>query len=151
MHEYWRSCHLSDCASSCRIPVQATEPGEAKVIQKPASAEANRLLFELEQEFDLMRLRARREILEHEEMHLAEEQESLRNDLRLTAASSIGPSEAPAKNGWMRGWWRAVATRVAIWRLKLRREGLAEEARRLVLLEGDIEFALRLRRRGSPS
>jgi hypothetical protein len=119
--------------------------------QEPVNAEANRFLFELEQQFDLMRLKARREILEQEEMHLAEEQESLRNDLKLPVASSVGASEAPATNGWMRGWWRAVATRVAIWRLKLRREGLAEEARRLVLLEGDIEFALRLRRRGSRS
>jgi hypothetical protein len=119
--------------------------------QEPVNAEANRFLFELEQQFDLMRLKARREILEQEEMHLAEEQESLRNDLKLPVASYVGASEAPATNGWMRGWWRAVATRVAIWRLKLRREGLAEEARRLVLLEGDIEFALRLRRRGSRS
>ena len=119
--------------------------------QEPVNAEANLFLFELEQQFDLMRLRARREILEQEEMHLAEEQESLRNDLKLPVASSVGASETPATNGWMRGWWRAVATRVAIWRLKLRREGLAEEARRLVLLEGDIEFALRLRRKGSRS
>jgi hypothetical protein len=117
--------------------------------QEAVNAEANRFLFELEQEFDLRRLKARREILEREEMHLAEEQESLRNDLKLTVASSVGPSEAPAKNGWMKGWWRAAATRVTIWWLKLRREGLAEEASRLVLLEGDIEFALRLRRRGS--
>ena len=119
--------------------------------QEPVNAEANRFLFELEQQFDLMRLKARRETLEQEEMHLAEEQESLRNDLKLPVASSVGASEAPATNGWMRGWWRAVATRVAIWWLKLRREGLAEEAHRLVLLEGDIEFALRLRRRGSHS
>jgi hypothetical protein len=119
--------------------------------QEPVNAEANRFLFELEQQFDLMRLKARRETLEQEEMHLAEKQESLRNDLKLPVASSVGPSEVPAKTSWMRGWWRAVATRVAIWWLKLRREGLAEEARRLVLLEGDIEFALRLRRRGSHS
>jgi hypothetical protein len=119
--------------------------------QEPVNAEANRFLFELEQQFDLMRLKARRETLEQEEMHLAEKQESLRNDLKLPVASSVGPSEAPAKTSWMRGWWRAVATLVAIWWLKLRREGLAEEARRLVLLEGDIEFALRLRRRGSHS
>ena len=119
--------------------------------QEPVNAEANLFLFELEQQFDLMRLKARREILEQEEMHLAEMQESLRNDLKLPVASSVEPTEAPAKTGWLRGWWHAVATRVAIWRLKLRREGLSEEARRLVLLEGDIEFALRLRRRGSRS
>jgi hypothetical protein len=117
--------------------------------QEPVNAEANRFLFELEQNFDLMRLRARRTTLEQEETHLAEEQESLRDVLRLPVASSIGPSEAPAENGLMRGWRRAVATRVAIWRLEIRRVGLAGEIRRLALLEEDIEFAQRLRRRRS--
>ena len=117
--------------------------------QESVNAEANRFLFELEQNFDLMRLRARRTILEQEETHLAEEQESLRNDLRLPVDFSVRPSETPAVNGWMKGWWRAVATRAAIWRLGIRRAGLAEEMRRLVLLERDIEFALRLRRRQS--
>ena len=119
--------------------------------QEPVNAEANRFLFELEQEFDLMRLRARRASLEQEETRLAEEQEFLRNDLRPPVTSTVGPSESPADNGWMRGWWHAVATRVAVWRLELRRVGLAEEVRRLVLLEGDIEFALRLKRRRSRS
>ena len=114
--------------------------------QEPINAEANRFLFELEEEFDLMRLRARRALLEQEETHLAQEQESLRNDLGLSVASSAGASEAHAENGRRRGWWHAVATRVAIWRLGLRRKGLAEEVRRLALLEGDIEFALRLRK-----
>jgi hypothetical protein len=119
--------------------------------QEAVNAEANRFLFELEQEFDLMRLRARRASLEQEEMRLAEEQESLRNDLRPPVTSTVGPSESPADNGWMRGWWHAVATRVAVWRLEFRRVGLAEEVRRLELLEGDIEFALRLKRRRSRS
>jgi hypothetical protein len=111
------------------------------------NAEASRFLFELEQEFDLMRLKVRRASLEQEDMHLAEEQESLRNDLRPPVAFPIGPSAAPAGNGRIRWWWRAAATRVAIWQLGIRREGLAEELRRLALLEGDIEFARRLRKR----
>ena len=119
--------------------------------QEAVNAEANRFLFELEQEFDLMRLRARRASLEQEEMRLAEEQESPRNDLRPPVTSTLGPSESPADDGWIRGWWQAVATRVAIWRLEFRRVGLAEEVRRLALLEGDIEFALRLKRRGPRS
>ena len=118
-------------------------------IQDSVNVEANRFLFELEQEFDLMRLRARRALLEQEETHLAEEQEYLRNDLGLSVASSAGASETHAGNGRRRGWWHAAATRVAIWRLGIRRKGLADEVRRLVLLEGDIEFALRLRRRPS--
>ena len=117
--------------------------------QEPVNAEANRFLFELEQEFDLMRLRARRTTLEQEETRLAEEQESLRSHLRLPVDTSIRSSVVPAGNGWMRGWWRAVATRVAIWRVQMRRVGLAEEMRRLVLLEEDIEFAQRIRRRRS--
>jgi hypothetical protein len=117
--------------------------------QEPVNAEANRLLFELEQEFDLMRLRARRTTLEQEEARLAEEQQSLRPFLRLSVDTSIGPSVAPGGNGWMRVWGRVVATRIAIWRVQMRRVGLAGEMRRLVLLEEDIEFAQRIRRKQS--
>jgi hypothetical protein len=117
--------------------------------QEPVNAEANRLLFELEQEFDLMRLRARRTTLEQEEARLAEEQQSLRPFLRLSVDTSIGPSVAPGGNGWMRVWGRVVATRIAIWRVQMRRVGLAGEMRRLVLLEEDIEFAQRIRKKQS--
>ena len=119
--------------------------------QEPVNAEANRFLVELEQQFDLMRLRARRASLEQEERRVAEEQESLRNDLRPPVTSALGSSESPADNGWMRGCWHVVRTRVILWRLELRRVGLAEEVRRLALLEGDIEFALRLKRGRSRS
>ena len=119
--------------------------------QEPVNAEANRFLVELEQQFDLMRLRARGASLEQEERRLAEEQESLRNDLRPPVTSNLGASESPADNGWIRGWWHVVRTRVALWRLEVRRVGLAEEVRRLALLEGDIEFALRLKRGRSRS
>jgi hypothetical protein len=117
--------------------------------QEPVNAEANRLLFELEQEFDLMRLRARRTTLEQEETRLAEEQQSLRSYLRPPVDTSIRPFLASGGNGWMRGWGGAVATRVAIWRVQMRRVGLAGEMRRLVLLEEDIQFAQRIRRRRS--
>jgi hypothetical protein len=117
--------------------------------QVPVNAEANRLLFELEQEFDLMRLRARRTALEQEETRLAEEQQSLRSYLRLSVDTSIRPSVAPGGNGWMRGWGHAVATRVAIWRVQMRRVRLAGEMRRLALLEEELEFAQRIRRRRS--
>jgi len=119
--------------------------------QDPVNTEANRFLWELEQEFDLMRLRARRTTLEQEETRLAEEQESLRHVLRLPVDASNGPSAAPGGNGRMRGWWRAGAARVAIWRAQMRRVGLAGEMRRLALLEEEIEFAQRIRRRRSRS
>ena len=117
--------------------------------QEPVNAEANRLLFDLEQEFDLMRLRARRTTLEQEDTRLAKEQEFLRSHLRQPVDTSIRPSVAPGGDGWMRGWGRAVTTRVAIWRVQMRQVGLAEEMRRLALLEEDIEFAQRIRRRRS--
>ena len=116
---------------------------------EPLNAEASIFLFRVEQEFDLMRLRTRRASLEQEERHLAEEQESLRKELRLPVVSFAGSSEAGSGKGWMRGWWRALATRAAIWRLEIRRVGLAGETRRLVLLEEDIEFAQRIKRRRS--
>jgi hypothetical protein len=117
--------------------------------QRQVSAEANRFLFELEQEFDLFRLRARRAALEQEQTHLAEEQEFLRIAVRPSISSSVRPSENPTSGVLIASWWRTVTKRSAIWWLQIRREALAEEARRLALLEGDIEFALRLRRRRS--
>jgi hypothetical protein len=102
------------------------------------NAEANRFLFRLEQEFDLMRLRERRMVLEYEEARLAANQESLRNVDR--------PSERPRSGVRIARWWRAVGTWGTIWWLGIRRASLAEEVRRLALLEEDIEFALRLRR-----
>jgi hypothetical protein len=111
----------------------------ARQRSEPANAEANRLLFELEQEFDLMRLRDRRVIVEQEETRLAEKLESLRRAVR--------PSENPTGGVLMARWWRAVTKRSAIWWLEIRRGARAEEARRLALLEGEIEFTLRLRER----
>jgi len=116
---------------------------------EPINAEANRFLFELEQEFDLMRLRNRRVIIEQEEMRLAEEQESLRSTVRPSISSSVRPSENPTSGIPIARWWHAVSKRPAIWWLEIRREALVEEARRLALLEGEIEFTLRLRERRS--
>ena len=120
-----------------------------KQSQEHVNEEANRFLFELEQEFDLIRLRSRRQQLEREEARLAERQESLRNDFGLPVDSSDLPSGGPTEEGWMREWWRAVATKVAIWWLEVRQHSLAEEMRRLVRIEEEIEFMLHLRRRPS--
>jgi hypothetical protein len=114
---------------------------------EPVNVEARRFLLELEQEFDLMRLKARRASLEQEEKRLAEKQESLRSANQPTPSPCVPSTETPEQDARSARWWRAVATRVATWRLQMRREGIAMEMRRLALLEGDIEFALRLRRR----
>jgi hypothetical protein len=110
------------------------------------NAEANRFLFRLEQEFDLMRLRDRRMVLEYEEARLAANQESLRNVDRPLSCSLDRPSERPRSGVRIARWWRAVGRWGTIWWLGIRRASLAEEVRRLALLEEDIEFALRLRR-----
>ena len=115
--------------------------------QEPVNAEANRFLFDLEQEFDLLRLRARRTTLEQEETRLAEKQESLRSAVRSAPSPGVPSTEAAEHGARKAGWWHAMATRIAIWRLEIRREAVASEMRQLALLEGDIEFALRLRRR----
>lgn len=115
----------------------------------PANQEANRFLSELEEKFDLMQLRTRRVSLGQEEGRLAEKQEALKSVVLPTTSSCAPSTETPAHGARTAGWWRALATRVAIWRLEVRREGLATEMRRLALLEGDIEFALRIRRRRS--
>jgi hypothetical protein len=110
-----------------------------------SNAEANRFLFRLEQEFDLMRLRDRRMVLEYEEARLAANQESLRNVDRPLSCSLDRPSERPRSgpNSKVVACGGQVGT---IWWLGIRRASLAEEVRRLALLEEDIEFALRLRR-----
>jgi hypothetical protein len=130
-----------------RVTIEQMIFGATRQRREPVNEEANRVLIELEQEFDLLRLRARRVSLEQEATRLAEEQESLRNDLGPPAAAPPGPSASSLKSPWMRGLWRAVTKRVVIWQLELRRAGLADEARRLVILEEDIKFAMRLGRR----
>jgi hypothetical protein len=81
--------------------------------QERLNGEANRVLIELEQEFDLMRLRARRVSLEQEATRLAGKQESMRDGLGLPVASPGGTSGSPVKNPWIRDLWRKVTARVS--------------------------------------
>jgi hypothetical protein len=87
--------------------------------------------------------------LEREEALLAREQESLRNGVGPSISPPFRPFEDPTSGVRIGGWWRAATKRSFIWWLKIRRGVLAEEGRRLALLEGDIEFAMRQRRRRS--
>ncbi len=111
-----------------------------------ASAEANRLIYEMEQKFDLMRLKARRADLEREEARLAEEEELLKDGHNPQKYSTDQPCETPAETTGVRRLWRALARMKTIWWLEVRQEMLAGEAYRLSLLEDEIEFALRLRK-----
>jgi hypothetical protein len=79
-----------------------------------AGAEVDRLIGELEQEFDLLRLRGLKAGLEREEERLAEEERSSRERLR-PADAAAGSSVVPADGGMEKGgWWRALAGRVAL-------------------------------------
>lgn len=116
-----------------------------------AGAEVERLIGELEQEFDLLRLRDLKAGLEREGERLAEEERSLRERYRpadAAARSSVVPADRGVEKG---GWWRAMAGRVALWRslwwIRVRRGTLVEKWRRLSLLERETEFAIRERRR----
>jgi hypothetical protein len=114
------------------------------------SAEANRLFYEMEEKFDLMRLKARRADLEREEARLAEEEELLKDGLKPQKNCIVRLCETPTDAAGVRGLWRALAKMKTIGWLKVRREMLAGEVYRLSLLEEEIEFALRLRKMRSP-
>jgi len=115
-----------------------------------ASAEANRLFYEMEEKFDLMRLKARRADLEREEARLAEEEELLKDGLKPQNNCTVRLCETPTDGAGVRRVWRALAKMKTIWWLEVRREMLAGESYRLSLLEDEIEFALRLRKMRSP-
>ena len=116
-----------------------------------ASVEANRLIYEMEEEFDLMRLKARRADLEREAARLAEEEELLKDGLNPQKNCADQLCETPTKTTTgVRRIWRALARMKTIWWLEVRQEMLAGEAYRLSLLEDEIEFAQRLRQMPSP-
>ena len=115
-----------------------------------ASAEANRLVYEMEQEFDLMRLKARRADLEREEARLAEEEELLKDGLNPQKDCAARLCETPTETTGVRRLWSALARMKTIWWLEVRQEMLAGEAYRLSLLEDEIEFAQRLRKMQTP-
>jgi hypothetical protein len=97
-----------------------------------------------------MRMKARKAVLEQWQTSVMHQQESLRNAVRPSICSSLGPSESPTNGIRMSRWWHAVARWIHLWWLETRRQVLADEVRGLALLEEDIEFALRLRGRRSP-
>jgi hypothetical protein len=115
-----------------------------------ASAEANSLIHEMEQKFDLMRLKARRADLEREEARLAEEEELLKDGLNPQKDCTDQLCETPTETTGVRRLWRGLARMKTIVWLEVRREVLAGEVHRLSLLEDEMEFALRLRKMRAP-
>ena len=120
-----------------------------------AGAQVDRLIGELEDEFDLLRLRGLKAGLDREEERLAEEERLSRERLRPADATAAGSSVMPADGGVGKGaWWRVLSGRVALWRrvwwIRIRRGTLVQEWWRLSLLEREIEFAMRERRSRTP-
>jgi hypothetical protein len=118
-------------------------------------AEADLLIAELEQEFDLLRLRDLKAAMDREDERLAEEERLSRERPRPADAAADQRSVVPADGGVEKGaWWRMLAGRVTLWSrvlwVRIRRGTLVEEWRRLSFLERDIEFAMRERRLRTP-
>jgi hypothetical protein len=102
-------------------------------------ANTDRLVAELEDEFDLLRLRRYMADLERQDARLAEEMESLKASLEVSKSSR---SATPRDAGRLRWWWRVLATGGKVFWLKIRREMLAEEWRRCSTIEKDVRFGL---------
>jgi hypothetical protein len=140
-----------------RVGDRRVERIEADMTKSHAAvgAEADLLIAELEQEFDLLRLRDLKAALDREDERLAEEERLSRERPRPADAAADQPSVVPADGGVEKGaWWRMLAGRVTLWSrvlwVRIRRGTLVEEWRRLSFLERDLEFAMRERRLRTP-
>ncbi len=101
---------------------------------------ADRLIAELESEFDLMRLERHMTDLEQKDERLAKEIDALRGGIE----PPVPRCEAPRKASPIRRWRRALARQVRIFWLKARRKRLVEEWRRCSVMADDIRFGLRV-------
>jgi hypothetical protein len=99
-------------------------------------ADALRLLDGLEDEFDLMRLRRYRAVLEEEDARLREEARLLKGSL-----ADVAPLR-----------WRTLASTTArlLW-IRCRRASKRGEWRRVASVERDIRFARRVKARAKPA
>jgi len=109
---------------------------------------ADRLIAELESEFDLMRLERYMSELERKDERLVEEIDALKARIEPPTRTSGRPSLRDT--GLIRRWGGALATVGRIFWLKARRNRLAEEWRRCSIVADDIRFALRVMGVGSP-
>ena len=90
-----------------------------------------RFFDELELKFDLMRLRRLRSGLQREDARLTQKEELLKANL----LNVIGPGR----------WRRILSTKAQLFWIGAKRQALADRQRWFLTLEGDLEFALRLR------
>jgi hypothetical protein len=100
----------------------------------------DRLIANLESEFDLLRLERRVADLEERGERLLEEIDALRSRARIQTSSREHSEEISL----MRRWWGALLTKGRIGWLRARRGMLAEERRRCMAIVEDIRFGMRL-------
>jgi len=99
---------------------------------------AERLITELESEFDLMRLEHRMADLERKDERLVEKIVALKASFEPRASGYAVLRET----GLIRRWGRMLAAEGRIFWLRARRKRLAEEWRRCSTLASDISFGL---------
>lgn len=104
---------------------------------------ADRLIANLESEFDLLRLERYVADLERRDEHLLEEIDALGRRARIQAPSSTHEKLSPQVSVTRR-WWGVLVTEVRIVWLKARRGMLAEEWRRCMAIAEDIRFGMRV-------
>jgi hypothetical protein len=114
--------------------------------QKEVSLDANasRLIARLEAEFDLMRLRQLRAELGQKEARLAKKVEILRDNLRSPSRALGSQAGNLPQVAWLRRWRHVLVTRGKILWLETRRGTLVEDQRRLLMMEDEIRFGMRI-------
>ncbi len=110
---------------------------------------ADRLIVELEAEFDLLRLKRYMADLEQRDACLAEEIDILKARLQPPTRAPSPRSAISPNTSWPR-WWRVLLIQGKIFWLKTRREILVEEWRRCSAIEKDIRFGLLITGMRSP-
>jgi hypothetical protein len=99
---------------------------------------AERLITELESEFDLMRLERHMADLERKDERLVEKMDALKASIEPHASGYAVLRDT----GLTRRWGRMLATEGRIFWLRARRKRLAEEWRRCSTLASDVRFGL---------
>jgi len=124
--------------------MKSTRISTKKQKQVSLDASATRLIARLEAEFDLMRLRRLRAELEQKEARLATKVKILRDNLRSPERAPGSQAGNLPKAAWLRRWWHVLVSRGTILWLETRRGTLVQDQRRLLMMEDDIRFGMRI-------
>jgi hypothetical protein len=124
--------------------VKRTRIFTKKPMEVSLDASTSRLISRLEAEFDLMRLRQLRAELSQKEARLAKKVEILRDSMRSPSRALGSQAGNLAQVAWLRRWRHVVVTWGKILWLETRRGTLVEDQRRLLMMEDDIQFGMRI-------